>query len=271
MSPRATGLLVAAAALALGACQTTQTPHSGLLTRYEGLTEPGSSLRAVVRTRRDDAASDTVAALFLEPAVMAPGVGATLTEAERAAVLQEVDRQICFEISERFDIAAAPDPRAALVRTYVVRVQPTGRVGSGVSAVADFFNPVPGLNVRTPFTTGGLAVESELLAADGRTQIAAITWGRDATVVGTDAPSLSRVGDALQFAEPMGDAVGDAFASDARAVRDIPEPDPCAVHGPRRDLGRTAGGIVAGALTGLYVPEIERPARPQATEPGEDR
>lgn len=268
MTPRATGLIpplgaLTLGALALGACQTAPTPHSGLLSRYDDLAEPGDSLRAVVRQRRDDAASDAVERVFLEPARLAPGVGENLSENDRAAVLGEVDRQICYEVSERFTLTEARDDRTAFVRTFVVRVDPTHPFGSGVSAAANFLNPIPVLNVRAPGSTGGLAVESELMAPDGRTQIAAITWGRNATVIGNDSPSLSRVGDALQFAEPMGDAVGDAYASKAREVRDIPEPDPCLRHGPRNNVGRSVGGFAAGLVTGLYVPEIERPSTPK--------
>ena len=261
---RASGLLSVAGALALGACQTAPTPHSGLLSRYDDLAAPGSSLRAVVLQRRDDPASDAVERIFLEPAVMAPGVGGGLSDSDRAALLHEVDRQICYEVSERFTLSDVRDDRTAFVRTFVVRLQPTNPIGSTVSAAVNVFNPVPGINVRTPGSTGGLAVESELMAPDGRTQIAAITGGRDATVVGNDNPSLSRIGDALQFAEPMGDAVGDAFASGTREVRDIPEPDPCLRHGPRNDFARSAGGAVVGIVTGLYVPEIARPATPKA-------
>ena len=43
-----------------------------------------------------------------------------------------------------------------------------------------------------------------MLSPDGR-QLAAMTWTRNATPIGTDNPSLSRVGDALQFVEPFAD------------------------------------------------------------------
>ena len=262
MTLRAASLTPVAGTLLLAACQSGPAADSGFLTSYEGLASPGGDPRAVIRQRRDDTASDAVERVFIQPAVLGEGAGEGLSDGERASVLREVDRQICFEVSERFDLADQMDERTALIRTAVVRIRPTGRVGSAVSAAANFFNPVPILNVRTPGTTGGLSVESEMLAPDGRTQIAAVTWGRDAAVVGMDSPSLSRVGDALQFAEPMGDAVGDAFASEAREVRDIPEPDPCLQYGPRSNFARQAGGAVVGIVTGLYVPEVERPADP---------
>lgn len=266
MNIRATGLLPVIGALALGACQTSPTPPSGYLSSYEGVASPGSSLRAVVRQRRDDTASDAVDRVFLQPAILAPGVGQDLSEGERVAVLGEVDRQICFEVSERFTVVPRPDDDAGIVRTSVVRIHPTGRIGSGVSAVANFFNPVPIINVRVPGSTGGLAVESELLAPRSRAQIAAITWGRNATAIGTDSPSLSRIGDALQMAEPMGDAVGDAFASPDREVREIPEPDPCSQHGPRSG---SFGSAAAGLLTGLYIPDAGRTRPAQPEEPAD--
>jgi len=180
-------------------------------------------------------------------------------------VLREVDRQICYEMSERFDLVSAPAPDAATLRTAIVRIQPTGRIGSAASAAAGFFVPV--VKLRAPMTTGGLAVESELLAAGTGEQIAALSWARNAQVVGLDTPSLSRVGDALQLAEPLGDAVGDAFASETRKVHEIADPDPCAAFGPRRDLGRAAGGVLVGAATGLYSPEMAGTGARQDPDP----
>lgn len=241
------------AATGLAACHTTAAPDSGFLVSYANMEAPGDGRGVSIRQRRDDAASDAVRSVFLEPAVFAPQVGDELTPVERSMVLREVDRQICFEVSERFTLSPGFSPEAARVRTAVVRLHPTGRVGSAVSAAAGYFVPV--VDVRMPGATGGLAVESELLQpGDGR-QIAAISWARNAQLVGRDSPSLSRVGDALQMAEPMGDAVGDAFASEARQVTKIPEPDPCAAFGPRRNIGHTAAGLAVGFATGLYSPE----------------
>lgn len=250
------------AALTLGACQTAPTAHSGLLTSYEGAAPPGKSLRAVVSQRRDDRAADAIERVFIEPAVMTPDAGKGFSENERRELLREVDRQVCFEVSERFTVLPAAESDAAVIRVFVVRLKPTGPIGSAASAAAGFFNPVPIIDVRAPWAMGGLAIESEMLAPGTGVQVAFITWGRDATVVGTDSPSLSRIGDALQFAEPMADSVADAFAPEGRAERKIEGPDPCRQHGPRLDLARTAGGKVIGIVTGLYVPEIERPTAP---------
>ena len=244
-----------AAAASLGACQTARPASSGALTRYDGMIASGGDLRANVASRRDDAGSDAIRRIFIERTIAAPGIGVDLDAGERDRVLREIDRQVCYELSERFVVAAAPGPDTALVRAVVVRITPTGRMGSMASAAAGFIVPI--VKIRAPTSLGGLAVEAEMLAAPTGEQIAVVSWARRAQILGVDAPSLSRVGDALQLAEPFGDAVGDAFASPARPLLAIPEPDPCAAFGPRRHLGRLAGGVLMGVATGgLYSPEV---------------
>ena len=246
-------LLPLAGLAAATACQTAPAAESGFLSAYDRLQKREDTVRASIREHRDEARAAGVEQVWLEPAVLVGGAGADLPEAERAMVLREVDRQVCYEISERFTLSATPEG-VARVRTGVVAIRPTGAAGSGVAAVANALIPGPG-TLRVPGTTGGLAAEAELVAGDA--QIAALAWARNATVVGTDTPSLSRVGDALQLAEPFGDAVGDAFAPPDRAVRPIPDPDPCARFGPRTQ----PAGFVTRLVTGLYVPEVNTGAR----------
>lgn len=245
--------VAALAAAGLAACQTAPAADSGFLSDYARLQTRGDTVRASIREHRDEPAATAVDRVWLEPAVLVGAAGAALTDAERAMVLREVDRQVCYEMSERFTLSPTPDG-AARVRTGVVDIRPTGTAGSGVAAVANALIPGPG-TLRVPGSTGGLAAEAELLS-EGR-QVAALAWARNATVLGTDTPSLSRVGDALQLAEPFGDAVGDAFAPADREVRDIPDPDPCARFGPRTQ----PAGFVTRLVTGLYVPEVNTGAR----------
>lgn len=238
----------------LTACQTAPLADAGFLSAYDGLAARDDTVRASIRQRRDDAAAGAIERVYLEPAVLVGDAGSQVSEADRALVLREVDRQVCYEVSERFTIVQTPDG-AARVRTGVIQINPTGQAGSGVSAVANVLIPGPG-TFRVPGTTGGLAAEAELLAPSGA-QVAALAWARNANVVGTDTPSLSRVGDALQMAEPFGDAVGDAIAPTGRDARPIADPDPCARYGPRTQ----PGGFVTRLVTGLYVPEVNTGAR----------
>lgn len=247
--------------LALSACQTAPHPPSGFLGSYEDVQPAGRSLRAAVRQRRDDAALSAVKRVYLEPAILVSGEAQSLSARDRQILLREVDRQLCFELSRWFDLLEAPAPDAGRIRTAVVEIRPTGRLGSAASAAIGFVNPIPLTDIRIPTTTGGLAVEAELIGPDGD-QLGAITWARNANIIGRDGPSLSRVGDALQMTEPMGKAVRRAFAADDRKKRAAPKPDPCAQFGPRRNPTRWVAGKVVGRATGLYVPEVDGLAAP---------
>lgn len=243
----------------LAACQTAPAADSGFLTGYDRLVAREDTIRASIRQYRDEAGAAAIERVWLEPAVLFGTVGEGLRDQERAMVLREVDRQVCYEISERFTLAASPEG-AARVRTAVVGIGRTAAAGSAVAAVANAFIPGPG-TVRVPGTTGGLAAEAELLNARGE-QTAALAWSRNANVLGTDSPSLSSVGDALQMAEPFADTVADAFAPADRPARAIPDPDPCGRYGPRVQ----PGGFVTRLVTGLYVPEVNTGSREDAPD-----
>ncbi|OYW92455.1 MAG: hypothetical protein B7Z13_09885, partial [Caulobacterales bacterium 32-67-6] len=242
------------------------------LSSYEGLTPRTDMVRAGALDRTDTAALAAVSAVRIEPTVFAPQAEARawMTPDEQTAILREVDAQLCFELSERFEIAArdggASVPR---VRAAVTEVVPTGRAGSAASAAAGFFIPGP-IGVRVPGTLGGLGAEAEMLGPQGE-QIAAIVWRRSATAIGTDNPSLSRIGDALQFVEPFADAAAAAMTPEGAPPRQITaENDPCQEFGARFRVE----GLGARFITGLYVPEASaaRPAEtapetPEATQP----
>ena len=252
--------LLLLAGLGLAACQTAPVADAGFLGGYDGLVTREDTIRASIRQRRDDVAVTAIDRVHLEPSGFVGTAGSALTDEERAQLLREVDRQICYEVSERFTLTPEAQGVARL-RTGVVDVRPTGTVGSGVAAVANMLIPGPG-TFRVPGTTGGLAVESELVGPDG-TQVAALAWARNANTVGTDAPSLSRIGDALQMAEPLGDEIGDTISQPDRTVRDIPTPDPCLSFGPRTQ----PVGFVTRAVTGLYVPQVNTGSTPAGDRP----
>lgn len=253
---------------ATSACQSSPAVRSGFLSSYSSL-PAGEMDRKAPAYHRDDAASDTVKSVFIEPAVIAPDLETELSVEEKAMVLHEVDRQICFEISERFLIAPEPAPNAGRIRTAIVRLQSNSRVGSVAAAAVDFVNPIPIVNFRVPASTGGLAVESELLGPDGR-QVAAMLWTKNAGMVGRVKPSLSRAGDALQLAEPLGDRVGKSFASKSRPRIKIGTSDPCARFGSRRNVTRRLASGVVGGVTGLYMPQVAGTSGPE-TEAGQVR
>lgn len=236
--------LAAIPLLLLTACASAPT-KSGFLSSYDGMAARTDTVRAKVEQRRDEARLAEVRRVAIEPTVyMNPGDW--LTPRERRLILREIDAQLCFELSERFDI----DPEAPhRIRVGITRVAPTGRAASVASAAAAFFIPGP-LGLRAPGTLGALSVEAEMV--EGEEQIVAVSWSRDATAIGTDNPSLSRIGDAMQFAEPFADAVAATMTPQGLKSRDIPKPDPCARFGPRF----RPEGWAAKFATGLYVPEM---------------
>lgn len=256
MNRRLMGASLSILALGVTACATAPAPESGYLTSYEGLSLREDTVRASVAQRRDDAAARSITAVVLERAELMPDAAAALTPEEWGLVLGEIDRQVCYEVSERFGIVEEGGAGVGRIRIAATRVSATHPVGSVASAAANWFIPGP-IGVRVPGTTGGLAAEAEMLDIDGR-QVAAIVWARNATVVGTDDPSLSRVGDAHQLAEAFGDMVADAFAPPERKAGPVGSPDPCARYGLRNRVE----GFVTRAVTGLYAPEASGARRP---------
>ena len=244
-------LLLLGSGIALTACQTTPVADAGFLTSYEGLVTKPGTLRVAVRDRRDERLSAAIDRILIEPARLVEGAADGLPPADVARVLGEVDRQVCYELSKRFTVLPTYERDAARVRVAVTGITSTEPVSSGAAAFVNAFIPGP-LGVRIPGSTGGLSAEAELISDNGG-QAAALSWARSANVVGTDDPSLSRVGDALQFAEAFGDQVGDSFAPESRDVRPVSTPDPCARFGPREQ----PAGFLTRLVMGLYVPEAQ--------------
>ena len=224
------------------------TPTS--LSSTEGL-KTGKAGRAKIMEKHDVAALNLVRKVFIQPVRLMTGEAPRyiLKPEERQAVLSEVEAQLCFELSERYEIVSSADASDAVVRSAVTWFEPTGGAASGASAVAGFFIPGP-IGLRVPGGLGGLGAEAEMLASDK--QIAAIVWARRAQAIGTDSPSMSRLGDALQFAEPFGDDAARIMSpSPLPKKRTYPTAsDPCARFGGR--IHET--GMVTGAITGLYTP-----------------
>lgn len=250
--------------LTLGACATAPTTQSGFLSDYSKLQPRTDLVRARVSQFRDEALVGTINRVRIEPFQLGEGVAASFSEDDRALLVYELDRQVCYEVTRRFDLATAADTSAPRLRLAATRVAGTNQAGSVASAVADRFIPGP-IGLRVPGSTGGLAAEMELVMPDGR-QAAALIWARNAQVIGTDNPSLSAIGDAHQLAEPLGDIIGAAVAPADLKPRVVPDPDPCAQYGPRI----RPEGFVTRFVTGLYAPTISGGRPDSQTTPDTD-
>ncbi|WP_421738841.1 DUF3313 family protein [Caulobacter sp.] len=220
--------------------------------------------KTAAKVERDDAAADAIKRVYIEPSVLEISADTPITAGDQDMVGWEIDRQLCFKISQRFEIAATPDPDAGLIRTRIVAIKPTSKVGSAATAAASFFIPAP-VSIRGRAISGGLTVET-ILTAPGGSLAAQITWTKSVGGLSRVGPSLSPVGDALQLADPFAKAVSKAFAAKESVKRRIGKPDPCARFGPRRTAGRIVGGVLADLGTGLYVPSLAGAGRAPSGE-----
>ena len=244
--------------LGLAACASAPKP-SGQLSSYEGLERREGAVRTGLAVRK---ATQPAGRIVIEPTQVAEGPDtAWMTAAERAALAREADAQLCFELTERYELAPTPEEADARMRAVITRVKPTGRTASAFSAASGFFIPGP-IGLRVPGTVGGLSAEAEMTDRAGR-QLAAVVWTRDAQPIGTDNPSLSRLGDALQFVEPFAVAAAAAATPEGFKSRRIGDDGPCAAFGPRI----RPEGFLAKFATGLYVPNLSG-ARPAAADEG---
>ncbi len=197
--------LAVAGALASG-CASAPAPTGGFLSSYDRLA-PQDSLRAEVSSWRDEAQLAGRSRVTIAPTRLTPSAAAALTPDLGEAVRREVDRQLCLELSERFEVIPAPEGSdVIMVRAAVTDIAATSVAASLLSAAASRTIPGPGA-VRVPLGLGALAAEAEALDAATGAQMAAMTWSRRAQIV-MDKGSLSPAGDAHQMAEPFGDAVG---------------------------------------------------------------
>jgi hypothetical protein len=244
------------ALITLSSCAGAPLTGASSLSAAENL-QPGKSGRTTTREFRDPQALAQVRRVYLHPTRLVTGTETryALKDEEKSLVLAEVEAQLCFELAERYEIVADPAQSDAQVHSAVTWFEPTDTAGSGAAAAVNFFIPGP-LGVRLPGSLGGLGGEAEMKAAAGpdkrSRQVAAIVWARQAQALGTDSPSFSRLGDALQFAEPFGDDVARVMSPDTMPPQKsyTQTNDPCAAYGGR--IAET--GFIVDSVTGVYVP-----------------
>ncbi len=250
----------------LGACATKPPTQTGFLSdagsAQPDLENPADGVRAQVRKNRDMAVLGQVAQtgkVAILPSTIHPDsqIPGSITPASRMLVIQELDKQLCFHLSRRFEIVTPETPGAARVQAVVTRLQETNAAASVASSAVSFL--LPGGSVRLPVGRGGLSVEARLDAVDGA-RGASMAWSRGAGVLMDDG-SLSQVGDAHRFTKDFANAFSTFLVADGTPKRDIAKPDPCAQFGARLDIARLA----AGGVTGLHIvgqPKEATPSKP---------
>lgn len=243
--------VTAALTFSLAACVTKPTTESGFIADYGRLSAAAQSGAATQRQFVDAAALTAITRVTIAPTQVRLGDNPAFTPAEIAPIAAEMDRQLCLELAERFEIAPQDDPAALQVSAAITGVTRTGATSSVVSAAASRFIPGPG-SLRLPIGLGGLAAEMQARNGVEGPVIGELAWSRRAQMA-MDQGSLSPIGDAHQAAEPFADAVAKLLTPDpAPPVRKVADQCPKAPDG-------AAGRFVAGRAVGLYVPPGAKP------------
>jgi hypothetical protein len=248
-------LLAAALSLGLAACVTKPTTESGFIADYGKLAAPTQQGAATQRVFADPAALGGVKRVAIAPTeIRTPATGAFTVE-QLVPIAAEIDRQLCLELAERFEIASGDDPAALQVRAAITNVSKTGATSSVISAAASRAIPGPG-SLRLPVGLGGLAAEMEARVGVDGPLAAQLAWSRRAQIA-MDQGSLSPIGDAYQAAEPFADSVGKLLTpADFKTARPVAGQCPDAPEGG-------AGRFIAGRAVGLYlVPDAAKPDKP---------
>ncbi|MCA3693172.1 DUF3313 family protein [Aquidulcibacter sp.] len=124
-------------------------------------------------------------------------ISANLTPVERELIENVLAREICADLSDRFDIVADPsDANVYQLRIGIQRLESTSKLSAGIATVTGFATPI---GLRPPLGLGSLTVEFELLNPQGQ-QTAAMVWSKKADI-GSNQASVSRIGDAYRFAK----------------------------------------------------------------------
>lgn len=240
------------------ACVTKPTTESGFLSDYSRLSAPTQEGAANVRAFADAEKLAGVTRVVIAPSALKLPEDAGFADGALAPLLSEMDRQLCRELAERFEIAK-DDPAALHVRAAITGVTRTGAASSVISAAASRAIPGPG-SIRLPVGLGGLAAEMEARVGAAGPLAAELSWSRRAQLV-LDQGSVSAIGDAHQMIEPFADKVGALLTPpDLQSPRAIGDQCPGITAG---DVGRG----IAGRALGLYVPPgSEPPKQPSETQ-----
>jgi hypothetical protein len=200
-------LVANVAMVGLAGCATAPLSTAGSLSSYDGLA-PAAGVLTQSKLRVDKAAilaakSVTIVATSFSGAASK----ADLTDKQRRVIANAVDRSVCIDLSDRFEVVPVGQPADLTVHITVTHVTVTDPAIAGVSKAASivpmFINAgVPIVVPRIPFGMGTLSVEAEARDLSGQ-QKAALVWARGADVL-TSKPRVSASGDAYDLASEFG-------------------------------------------------------------------
>lgn len=219
------------------------------------------------RHRRIEQYIDT-AALAQTPRMALPQVridagahGERISERQATLVGNNAARALCRELSRHVVLSSSAEQTALQPQLVVSAIMPTSGAASGASSLVGFFVPGP---FRLPAGLGGLAIDAQLLDADGDA-VAVMRWARGANAATNDA-KVSSIGDAWQLAGLFGREFARALMdTDPRQTGVQRERVDAAIAKANRALCAERFGTVNVAGRGV---SIFLPLSPEAIDPG---
>jgi hypothetical protein len=193
----------------LPGCASAPLVEGGNLSSYDGLTPSDSKLK-ITKSRLQVSKEQVLAAktINIVPTVFPSALAPKLSDKQRTLIANTVDRALCVNLSDRFNVVTSDVPADLTVRAAVTRIKETNQVTAGLSAAASFGAsfidtsvpiPVP----RIPIGLGALSIEAEAIDAAGQQQ-AAMVWSRGATMF-FSSPKVSKAADAYDLADKFAD------------------------------------------------------------------
>ncbi|MGE0022136.1 MAG: DUF3313 domain-containing protein [Hyphomicrobium sp.] len=198
-------LIVLAMVGFLPACATAPLVQGVGLSSYDSLApSDGLLTKSRLQVKKEQVlAAKTINIL---PTAFPPTVAPTLSSEQRALVANAVDRALCVNFSDRFQVVTPGEPADLTVRASVTQATETDEIAAGVSAAAslgmnfvDLGTSVPIPTPRVPIGMGNLSIEAEAIDPWGQQQ-ASMLWARGATML-FSSPKASKASDAYDLAD----------------------------------------------------------------------
>jgi len=189
-------------------CTTVPLEQANTLGSYEGLSS-GDGLTRKAKFQVQAEGLLLVKTVYIEPTIVSQvAMQNTQKSSDRALVTTAIDRALCVGVSDRFTVVDSRESADLAIHATITRIVPTNASIAGLSTAISLGSSavIPGGVPRLPMGLGGLSVEAEATARDGR-QLAAMVWARGANSLTTNA-RVSPVGDAYS----LGDSFGNAFS-----------------------------------------------------------
>lgn len=192
------------------ACQQVPLDRAHTVQSYSAL-QPSDGLFTKSLVYVDKPALNGARRIFIVPTTFSKQPSSVvLASNDRKLITNAIDRSLCANLSEKFEIVGSRQTADLTVRATVSHLDPTDEIAAGASrglAVVPMVTGVPAPIPRIPYGLGSLTVEAEALDARG-TQRAGMIWARGADVMASSA-TVSNIGDAYRMAGKFGEDFGD--------------------------------------------------------------